>query len=196
LEYPTSNLKLPTRSQKAPAQLSFETIPEDQGNSGLVQSKAWQEMVEVGGRVCQVLGLPRSTGQIFGLLYLSTEPLSLNQMSSMLGISKGSASMGTRHLASWGSIRKVWVPGDRRDYYEVVEDLGQLIRGSYNNLIKPRIQSSKDRLVALKVNLKEDIKSGAIALEKKEVLEGRIQSLEKVHKRLFQFLPLAEKFIN
>ena len=117
-------------------------------------------------------------------------------MSSMLGISKGSASMGTRHLASWGSIRKVWVPGDRRDYYEVVEDLGQLIRRSYSNFIKPRIQSSKNRLASLKVNLKEDIQSGAIPFEKKEVLQERIKTLEKVHKRLFQFLPLAEKFIN
>ena len=161
-----------------------------------MQSKAWQEMVELGGRICQVLGLPRSTGQIFGLLYLSTEPLSLTQMSSMLGISKGSASTGTRQLAAWGAIRKVWVPGERRDYYEVVEDLGQLIRGSYNNLIKPRIQSSKDRLGVLKVNLKEDIKSGVIPFEKKEMLEKRIKTLEKVHKRLFQFLPLAEKFIN
>jgi DNA-binding transcriptional regulator GbsR (MarR family) len=114
----------------------------------------------------------------------------------MLGISKGSASMGTRHLASWGALRKVWIPGERRDYYEVVEDLGQLIRGSYNNLIKPRIQSSKDRLAALKVNLKEDIQSGAIPYEKKEVLQERIKTLEKVHKRLFQFLPLAEKFLN
>ena len=114
----------------------------------------------------------------------------------MLGISKGSASTGTRQLASWGAIRKVWFPGDRRDYYEVVEDLGQLIRGSYNNLLKPRIKSSKDRLALLKVNLEEDIQSGAITIEKKEVLEKRIQSLEKVHKRLFQFLPLAEKFIN
>ena len=192
----TAKLELPTRSQKAPTQLSFETIPKDQASFELVQSKAWQEMVELGGRVCQVLGLPRSTGQIFGLLYLSTEPLSLNQMSSMLGISKGSASMGTRHLASWGSIRKVWVPGDRRDYYEVVEDLGQLIRGSYNNLIKPRIQSSKDRLAALKVNLEQDIQSGAIPFEKKEVLEERIKKLEKLHKRLFQFLPLAENFIK
>ena len=181
---------------KLDTQLSFETIPKDQANSELVQSKAWQEMVEVGGRICQVLGLPRSTGQIFGLLYLSTEPLSLNQMSSMLGISKGSVSTGTRYLAAWGSIRKVWVPGERRDYYEVVEDLGQLMRGSYNNLIKPRIQSSKDRLAALKVNLKEDIQSGAIPFEKKEVLEERIKKLEKLHKRLFQFLPLAEKFLN
>ena len=174
----------------------FETIPKDQESSELVQSKAWQEMVEVGGRICQVLGLPRSTGQIFGLLYFSAEPLTLNKMSAMLGISKGSTSTGTRQLAAWGAIRKVWVPGERRDYYEVVEDLGQLIRGSYNNLIKPRIQSSKDRLTALKVNLKDDIKSGAIPFEKKEMLEERIKTLEKVHKRLFQFLPLAEKFIN
>ena len=108
-----------------------------------MQSKAWQEMVEVGGRICQLLGLPRSTGQIYGLLYLSAEPLSLNHMSSMLGISKGSVSMGTLQLASWGAIRKVWIPGDRRDFYEVVEDLGQLIRGSYNNLIKTKIESSK-----------------------------------------------------
>jgi hypothetical protein len=51
-------------------------------------------------------------------------------------------------------------------------------------------------LAALKVNLKEDIQSGAIPYEKKEVLQERIKTLEKVHKRLFQFLPLAEKFIN
>ena len=113
-----------------------------------------------------------------------------------LGISKGSASTGTRQLAAWGATRKVWVPGERRDYYEVVEDLGQLIRGSYNNIIKPKIRSSKERLASLKTCLDEDIKSGALPTEKEEMLRGRIQSLEKVHKRLFQFLPLAEKFIN
>ena len=100
----------------------------------------------------------------------------------MLGISKASASTGTRQLAAWGAIRKVWVPGERRDYYEVVEDLGQLIRGSYNNLIKPRLQSSKDRLATLKVNLKEDIQSGAIALEKKEVLGPNTRKIGKIAK--------------
>ena len=89
-----------------PSQLSFETIPEVQASSELAQSKAWQEMIEVGGRICQSLGLPRSTGQIFGLLYLSVEPLSLNRMSSMLGISKGSASVGTRQLVLWGRFAK------------------------------------------------------------------------------------------
>ena len=179
-----------------PNQLSFESIPEDQASSELVQSKAWQEMVEVGGRICQLLGLPRSTGQIFGLLYLSVEPLSLNHMSSMLGISKGSISVGTRQLASWGAIRKVWIPGDRRDFYEVVEDLGQLIRGSYNNLIKTKIESSKKRIAIIESNLQEDIKCGAITLDKKIILEGRIKGLGKIQERVLKILPIIEKIIS
>ena len=179
-----------------PSQLSFETIPKNQPRSEFVQSKALQEMVEVGGRICQLLGLPRSTGQIFGLLYLSAEPLSLNQMSSMLEISKGSASVGTRQLASWGAIRKVWIPGDRRDYYEIIEDLGLLMRGSYNNLIKPKIESSKNRLDILKFNLEEDFKSGAIPSDKKVILEGRINTLERIQERMLQLLPLIEKIIG
>lgn len=117
-------------------QISIESIFKDQSSSESLQSKAWQEMVAVGSRICQLLGLPRSMGQIFGLLYLSVEPMSLSKMSSMLRISKGSTRIGTRQLTSWGCIRKGWISGDRRDYYEVNEDLGQCIWGSFNNLIK------------------------------------------------------------
>lgn len=177
-------------------QLSFETIPKNQARSEFVQSKALQEMVEVGGRICQLLGLPRSTGQIYGLLYLSAEPLSLNHMSSMLGISKGSVSIGTRQLASWGAIRKVWIPGDRRDFYEVVEDLGQLVRGGYNTLIKPKFESSKARLELLKLKLREDFKSGSIQSDKKEILENRINALEKIHSRIMKYLPISEKILS
>ena len=117
-------------------QISIESIFKDQSSSESLQSKAWQEMVAVGCRICQLFGLPRSMGQIFGLLCLSVEPMSLSKMSSMLRITKGSTRIGTRQLASWGCIRKGWVPGDRRDYYEVNKDLGQCIWGSFNNLIK------------------------------------------------------------
>lgn len=177
-------------------QVSFNSIPKDQASHDFLQSKAWKMMVEIGGSICQLLAFPRSTGQIFGLLYLSAEPLSLNQMSSMLGVSKGSASMGTRQLASLVGIRKVWIPGDRRAYYEVVEDLENLIRGSYNSTIKPMLEYSKVRLATLKSNLKEDIQSGSIPPNKKEVLEVRVKLLEKVHKRLLQFMPQAEKLIK
>jgi len=114
----------------------------------------------------------------------------------MLGISKGSVSIGTRQLSTWGAIRKVWIPGDRRDFYEVVEDLGQLIRGSYNNLIKTKIESSKKRLDNIESNLQEDIKCGAIPLDDKKILEGRIKELKKIQERMLKFLPLVEKIIG
>ena len=41
--------------------------------SELLQSQ--REMITVCGRVCQLVGLPRSVGQIYGLIYLSTAPL-------------------------------------------------------------------------------------------------------------------------
>ena len=87
-----------------------------------LDSKARKDMVEAAGGLFQALGLSRSAGQIYGLLYLSDKPLSLDDMVDLLSISKGSASMGTRHLASWGVIRQVWVPGDRRDFYRLAED--------------------------------------------------------------------------
>jgi DNA-binding transcriptional regulator GbsR (MarR family) len=77
----------------------------------MVDSKARREMVESAGTLFQTLNLPRSTGQIYGLLYLSACPLSLADICEMLAMSKGSASTGTRHLCSWGAIRQVWVPG-------------------------------------------------------------------------------------
>ena len=138
------------------------------------------EMVEVGGSISQVLALPRSTGQIFALLYLSAEPLSLNQMSLMLGTSNGSASMETHQLASWRAIRKFWIPVDRRDYYEVILDLGQLILGGGNNF-KSKFESSRERLDTLKLKLSKDFQSGVFPLNQKKIMEGRINVLEKVH---------------
>ena len=72
-------------------------------------------MVEVTARLCQRLGLPRSSGQIFGLLYLSTQALSLDEIAEALEISKASVSTGTRQLLGWHAIRQVWKPGDRKD---------------------------------------------------------------------------------
>jgi len=56
------------------------------------------DMIEVSARVCQFLGIRRSTGQIYGLLYLSPEPLTLDEIAESLGISRGSVSTGTRLL--------------------------------------------------------------------------------------------------
>ena len=120
----------------------------------------------------------------------------LGKISAMLGISKGSVSMGTRQLATWGAIRKVWIPGDRRDYYEATENLKQLIHTNFNNLIKPKIGFTKKRLDMLKVNLAEDLKSGKISSNKKEILEKRINELQQIQSFLSKLIPIVRKIIR
>ena len=65
------------------------------------------ELIDVGGRLAQAAGLPRSVGEIYGLLYLSRNPMSAPEIGKALSISKGSVSTGTRQLLALGFIRKV-----------------------------------------------------------------------------------------
>ena len=53
----------------------------------------------------QVFGVPKSVGQIYGLLYASPEPLSFSDIVERLEISKGSASQGLQLLRSLGAIK-------------------------------------------------------------------------------------------
>lgn len=64
-----------------------------------------------------------TAGKIFGVLYLSAGPLSLDDIAREVGTSKGNASVQVRELLELGMVRKVWVRRSRRDYYEVVTDL-------------------------------------------------------------------------
>lgn len=157
-------------------------------------AKSRRDMIEASGRIFQLLGLPRSTGQIYGLLYLSNRPLALDDLVEMLSISKGSASTGTRHLAGWGAIRQVWVPGERRDYFEAVPDLKSLLRGSYSEFIKPRLNSSEKRLSAMLADLERDEKEGVISREEYEFCQERLKALGRLQKKVKTFAPLAEKF--
>jgi DNA-binding transcriptional regulator GbsR (MarR family) len=156
-------------------------------------SKTRREMIEASGRLCQLLGLPRSTGQIFGLLYLSPIPLSLDDMSRLLGISKGSASLGTRQLASWGAVRQVWVPGDRRDHFEAVADFGQLLRVSFTDFLKPRLASSQTRLESMAASLDEERAQGLLSEEEYLLCAQRVRNLVELQKKLLDLAPLAEQ---
>jgi len=56
-------------------------------------------------------------GQIYALLFLSERPLSLDEISSRLHVSKGNVSINVRMLEEMRLVKKVWIKGSRRDYY-------------------------------------------------------------------------------
>ena len=156
-------------------------------------SKTRLDMIEAGGRVCQLLGVPRSTGQIYGLLYLSPKPLSLDDISEMLGISKASASTGTRQLVAWRAIRMIWVQGERRDHFEVESDIGNLLRAGYADFIKPRLVSSQKRIERISLLLDEEFAEGTLSRDEYKVCAERLKNFARIQKKLQALVPLAEK---
>jgi DNA-binding transcriptional regulator GbsR (MarR family) len=68
-------------------------------------------------------GLPPIAGRVFGLLLLSDDALSLDELAEDLGVSKASASTNARLLAQLGVVEQVRRTGSRRDYYRMVPDL-------------------------------------------------------------------------
>ena len=72
------------------------------------------------------LSLPKSVGEIFGLYYSTEEPLSLNEVTAYLGISRGSASEGIRWLRGMGALKPVVRPGMRREHFTAETSLRKL----------------------------------------------------------------------
>jgi DNA-binding transcriptional regulator GbsR (MarR family) len=66
--------------------------------------------------------LTQQQARIFGLLYLSARPLSLDEIAAELSQSKSNVSLNIRVLVEWHLVRRRPVPGSRRDHYEAATD--------------------------------------------------------------------------
>ena len=141
------------------------------------------------------MGLPRSTGQIYGLLYLAPRPLSLDDIAELLSISKASASTGTRQLVTWQAVKEVWVPGDRRDHFEALGDLRELLRAGYRNFLQPKFGKSQRKLDQLMAALDQDRQDGVITGEDHAFCRKLLESLGKLQARIDKILPLVESFL-
>lgn len=139
----------------------------------------------------KVLGLPRSLGEIYGLLFISTAPLSIDDLVRDLEISKGSASQGLRMLRTLGAVREAAGNGDRRTYYEPAVDLKKLVGGFIREQVRPHLDSGKVKLrfIAETASLTADPVD-------KEFFNDRIERLESWMKRGGQVLPMLQKILG
>ncbi|MFD2114504.1 GbsR/MarR family transcriptional regulator [Paenibacillus yanchengensis] len=77
------------------------------------------------GKNMDLYGVTMSIGHLYGTMYFNEQPVTLDEMSSAMGMSKTSISTGMRTLQNLKMINKVWGRGSRKDLYEVVPDWHQ-----------------------------------------------------------------------
>src|SRR5947199_10810648 len=71
--------------------------------------------------------LSQLQGRIFGLLYFEPKPLSLDEIADALQQSKSNISITIRGLVDWHLVRRVSMPGSRRDHYEAATDFWRVM---------------------------------------------------------------------
>ncbi len=73
-------------------------------------------------------GTNRTVAQIQALLYLSPKPLRADQIVDLLSVARSNVSTSIRELQSYGLVRMIHLLGDRRDYFESIDDVWELFR--------------------------------------------------------------------
>jgi DNA-binding transcriptional regulator GbsR (MarR family) len=73
-------------------------------------------------------GINRTVGQIYALLFVSSEGLNADDLTERLGVSRSNVSMGLKELVAWRLVRLEHRPGDRRDYYRAPDDVWTIFK--------------------------------------------------------------------
>jgi len=153
-------------------------------------SRAEREILDFFVQMGKYLSLPRSVGEIYGLLFARGEPLTLDDLVTQLGISKGSASQGLRMLRNVGAVRASHVPGDRKEYFDAETELPALLRGWMRDQLTAKMDRADERLAALQT-LIDDPVNGA-----PDGLSSRVERLQSWHNKARRLLPLVPTFLK
>jgi DNA-binding transcriptional regulator GbsR (MarR family) len=84
----------------------------------------YRQFIEDMGELMEEHGLPHMAGRVIGSLLISPESyLSMDALVDELQASKGSISMSTQLLLRLGIIDRISLPGHRKRYYRIRENL-------------------------------------------------------------------------
>jgi DNA-binding transcriptional regulator GbsR (MarR family) len=99
---------------------------------------------DVIGRLIEFWGFKRNMGRVWTVLYLSPDPLSAEDLCNALKLSTGAVSMTLSELSRWGVVRKVWIQGERKDFYTAEVQLWRMISRVFNERERSEVIAAID----------------------------------------------------
>ena len=129
-----------------PAQAAIEAPRE-----GLTELEV--EAIEMFINFLRLIGLPKSVGEIYGLLFVAPRPMAMDEVMDRLGISLGAASQGLKLLRSFGAVRVVYERGERRDHYVADLELSRFATTFIKDELQPRIDMAAERIRRMEKSL-------------------------------------------
>lgn len=117
-------------------------------------------------------GMGRITGELYAVLYVSPKPLTLAEIATELGVTKGNVSVAIRRLEELGMVRRQYQPGDRRVYFVPNVDFWDIARHFLQRRYQPAFAAS--------FQLMED-SIGQAEAEGNNFIKERVQALKSFY---------------
>ncbi|ADG12775.1 transcriptional regulator, ArsR family [Methanocaldococcus infernus ME] len=124
-------------------------------------------IIEMFSEIARVHGLSKSVGAIYGLLFYYERPMSLDEIVEELKISKGNASMSLKKLEELGFVKRTWIEGERKNFYQISESFSsikdiarrkhEIIKSYYEKLKEENLDEKKLEKIRKMLILSEKI---------------------------------------
>lgn len=144
------------------------------------------------GRLIEFWGFKRNMGRIWAVLYLSPGEMSAKDLQDALKLSSGAVSMTLNELLRWGVVKKVWSPGQRRDYFAAEVQLWKMISRVMaereSGEISAAIEACEEALRSLEPHLESDQPEERARAELQRTRIVALLGLAKLGKQLLEAL--------
>jgi DNA-binding transcriptional regulator GbsR (MarR family) len=135
-------------------------------------------VAEVIGGLMEFWGFKAVMGRLWTILYLSQEPLPAAELGERLQASTGAVSMALADLQKWGVVKKAWVRGERRDFYEPETSIWKMVTRVFRERELAFVRAAIEAFETTRKQLGK-LRASADADTKKRIkfIDGRISSL-------------------
>ncbi len=145
-------------------------------------TQAKNDLINFWGVIGTAWGINKTMAQIYALLLVSKNPMSIEEIMDELHISRGNASMNVRALIDWGLAFKEIRPGERKEYFCGEKDVWEMSR-------KVAAERRKREIEPLLKKLKQVKKIESTKTED-------VQEFEKVVNELYQLVDAFDSILK
>src|SRR5699024_1972911 len=165
------------------------------------EKKDWEKYEETIEKFIQVIaknmnlyGMTPSVGRLYGVLYFSDEPMTLDGMRDALEMSKTSMSTGVRVLSEMKMVESTFKKGIRKDLYQSEEDWYKSFTSLFGNRwrqhTETNIEEAEEAVEELELLVEKTTDEQLIDKITKDI--EKLRYAQNYYKWLMEFISVVE----
>lgn len=153
-----------------------------------------EQFIQVIAKNMSLYGVTPSIGRLYGVLYFSKDPMTLDDMREALEMSKTSMSTGVRALSDMKMVEPSFKKGVRKDLYKSEEDwyksFTSLFGSRWRHHTETNIEEADETIEELK-ELQEQTEDGEL---KEKIIHDieRLEYAQNYYRWLMKFIHVVE----